>query len=129
MSRRVLWLQRHDTRVLELLLHSRSPTLTVFMRALTRLGDPLAVVAWTAVPPDRFSFPSGHAATTMALALPLALAFPWPGAGIVLLGAVLVGFSRAYLGLHYPGDVVAGWLLGGLCAGGAAFAFSLSPGP
>jgi undecaprenyl-diphosphatase len=67
-------------------------------------------------PPDRFSFPSGHAAASLAVGLVLAMALA-PGAGgwvggCVLVGALLVGVSRCYLGVHYPGDVVAGWALG-----------------
>lgn len=61
--------------------------------------------------PDRFSFPSGHAAAAMSVALPLALVMP-PLIGLWLIGlASAVGVSRCYLGVHYPGDVVAGWLL------------------
>ncbi len=61
--------------------------------------------------PDRFSFPSGHSAASLSVGLPLALTVggPW---GWAILGLTLsVGFSRAYLGVHYPGDVLAGWLL------------------
>lgn len=61
--------------------------------------------------PDRFSFPSGHAAAALSLALPLA-AVAAPAAGVGLLGlGVLVGLSRCYLGVHFPGDVVMGWSL------------------
>jgi undecaprenyl-diphosphatase len=61
--------------------------------------------------PDRFSFPSGHAAASLSLALPVAGALPASiGAAIVGLAAV-VGVSRCYLGVHYPGDVVMGWSL------------------
>jgi undecaprenyl-diphosphatase len=61
--------------------------------------------------PDRFSFPSGHAAASLSVALPLAWAIGGlGGAGIGSLG-LAVGFSRAYLGVHYPGDVLVGWLL------------------
>lgn len=62
-------------------------------------------------PPDRFSFPSGHATASLAVALPLAGA---TGGGLALLTlapALLVGASRCYLGVHYPGDVVAGWAI------------------
>ncbi len=61
--------------------------------------------------PDRFSFPSGHAAASLSVALPVAVTLPLPLAGGVLGLAALVGVSRSYLGVHYPGDVVAGWLL------------------
>jgi len=78
-------------------------------------------------PPDRFSFPSGHATASLAVALPVAVevaggpgaagGLPGGGAGallalLVLAPALLVGVSRCYLGVHYPGDVLAGWVLG-----------------
>lgn len=57
--------------------------------------------------PDRFSFPSGHAAAAMSVALGFAHASPGFAAPLVLL-AVLIGLSRVVLGVHYPGDVFAG---------------------
>jgi undecaprenyl-diphosphatase len=69
-------------------------------------------------PPDRFSFPSGHAAATLSLALGLATGLP--GEAAPLLGcAMTVGVSRCYLGVHYPGDVLAGWALALLGLAGA----------
>jgi len=56
---------------------------------------------------DRFSFPSGHSAAAMAVAFSFALALP-VAAGPLLVVAVLVGASRVFLGVHYPGDVLAG---------------------
>lgn len=57
--------------------------------------------------PDRFSFPSGHATAALAVALSYGSAFPplaLPLAGT----AIVVGWSRVVLGVHYPGDVVMG---------------------
>jgi undecaprenyl-diphosphatase len=57
--------------------------------------------------PDRFSFPSGHATAALAVAVSYGIAFPT--AAPVLIGAALVvGWSRVVLGVHYPGDVVMG---------------------
>ncbi|HEX8318774.1 phosphatase PAP2 family protein [Longimicrobium sp.] len=61
--------------------------------------------------PDRFSFPSGHAAASLSVALGL-LSIVSPSVGVALVAlALVVGISRCYLGVHYPGDVVAGWAL------------------
>lgn len=58
-----------------------------------------------------FSFPSGH--TTVAFAFATVLAVKIPRVRIpVLVIAVLIGFSRIYVGTHYPSDVVAGMFLG-----------------
>ena len=62
------------------------------------------------VEPDRFSFPSGHSAAAMSVALAYAIAFPSVAAPLMIL-AMLVGASRVMLGVHYPGDVVIGQVL------------------
>ena len=57
------------------------------------------------------SFPSGHTTAAFSVATSLAFAFPAYSA-LLLLVALLVGYSRIYLGLHYPSDVVIGAAIG-----------------
>ena len=64
--------------------------------------------------PETSSFPSGHAATAVAGALGLSLAWPRRRALFWALGA-LIAVSRVYLGVHYPLDVVAGAAAGWGC--------------
>jgi undecaprenyl-diphosphatase len=79
--------------------------------------------------PDESSFPSGHALRAMAVygcigllaARLLARRWRWlplvAGFGL----GVVIGFTRVYLGVHYPLDVLGGWVAGLACAllGGA----------
>jgi len=60
--------------------------------------------------PDRFSFPSGHAAAAMSVALGYGIVFPVLALPLLSL-AMLVGFSRVRLGVHFPGDVLVGQLI------------------
>jgi undecaprenyl-diphosphatase len=62
------------------------------------------------VEPDRFSFPSGHAAAAMSVAFIYASAYPSLALPLVVL-AVGVGMSRVFLGVHYPGDVIIGQVI------------------
>ena len=91
----------------------------------TIILNPLAKVLWQRARPSLwegvpfhgdYSFPSGHATYSLALTLALVLLTwespkrPWiVGFGVAFVG--LIGLSRLYLGVHYPSDIVGGWLL------------------
>lgn len=63
--------------------------------------------------PTSPSFPSGHTSGAFATATSLSLAFPkWYVIAPSYSWAALVGYSRMYLGVHYPSDVLAGAILG-----------------
>jgi undecaprenyl-diphosphatase len=65
--------------------------------------------------PLTYSFPSGHAASSVAGAI--TLSWIWPQGRLVLWAlAALVGLSRIYVGVHYPLDVLGGAVLGLMCA-------------
>jgi undecaprenyl-diphosphatase len=65
-----------------------------------------------------YGFVSSHASNTFGLAFFLGLLFrrrtPWLYYGL-LIWASLVAYSRIYLGVHYPGDILGGALLGAIC--------------
>lgn len=62
-------------------------------------------------PSDKFSMPSGHTAAAFLVATALA-EFYGEFAAIAFIWAGLIGMSRILLGVHYPGDILAGALLG-----------------
>ena len=65
--------------------------------------------------PASRSFPSGHTASAVAFASAVGRVLPAAGVPVRCLAA-LVAYSRVHTGVHYPGDVVAGALIGGAIA-------------
>jgi len=68
--------------------------------------------------PSSYSFPSGHTASTFSIATSLTLRYPDKPFVIAVsfLYAGIVGYGRMYLGVHYPGDVLGGMLVGAVSA-------------
>lgn len=89
-----------------------SMLLTQFIKRLVARPRP---ALWVSLRPEHtFSFPSGHAMDTAAIATALVL-LCWASRGrgwvrwLAPLFALAVGWARVYLGVHNPSDVLAGW--------------------
>ncbi|MFF0221501.1 phosphatase PAP2 family protein [Streptomyces sp. NPDC004629] len=89
------------------------------LKALVRESRPcrsLRVSTLEACPaPDDWSFPSNHAAIAAAAAVALCFVSRRLGA-VAALAAAAMAVSRVWIGVHYPHDVLAGAVLGGLVA-------------
>lgn len=85
---------------------------------------------WLSLAPEMtFSFPSGHAMHSMAVISALVVLvwstrWRWPAVIIGLTFVLLVGLSRAYLGVHYATDIVAAWMLSLAWVAGLTLAYS-----
>lgn len=82
------------------------------LRAITGCGNTL-------------SFPSGHATSSMAAAILLGLLYRrwlW----VLIAYSVLLSYTRIYIGVHYPSDILAGWIIGGGIAWGMILLYQRS---
>ncbi len=81
-----------------------------YLFAIPRPSDPRLVIP---LPETSPSFPSGHAQNAVAnwgyLALRFRSRILWVAAVLIILG---IGLSRMVLGVHFPQDVIGGWLIG-----------------
>lgn len=84
------------------------------LKRLSRRSRPcqLQPHCWaTILPPDQFSFPSGHTMTAFSIAIVVTYFYPtleWP----LYFLALSIGLSRIVLGMHFLSDVLAGAVLG-----------------
>jgi undecaprenyl-diphosphatase len=95
--------------------------LFMWLKKVTHRRRPCAIAShcWaTLLPPDQFSFPSGHSITAFAFAVPFSLFYPSLLAGLMFC-AVSVALSRIIMGMHFLSDVLVGSAIGaslGYCA-------------
>ncbi|MEJ7646727.1 MAG: phosphatase PAP2 family protein [Chryseolinea sp.] len=68
----------------------------------------------------KFGFPSSHAANTFGTAMFLWLVYRPSWMVWLFLWAAFVSYSRIYLGVHYPGDIIVGAIIG-MCIGWALY--------
>lgn len=97
--------------------------LFLWLKRLTGRRRPCAIEphCWaTLLPPDQFSFPSGHTIAAFSMAVPLSLFYPSLCVGLMFC-ALSIAVSRILLGMHFLSDVLAGALLGS-AIGFASFA-------
>lgn len=116
----MMWRRRHDFAVYFIVAVAGGALLTSVLKNRFDRPRPAAESALITLP-ESFSFPSGHSMASLCVAVAgsyLALRSELSRAGkawvVVGLGvwALLVGWSRVYLGVHWPSDVLASWLLG-----------------
>ncbi|MFN4181423.1 MAG: phosphatase PAP2 family protein [Candidatus Paceibacteria bacterium] len=83
-----------------------------FMQVFLRVDRPFVELGFTpGAPESGFSFPSNH--MTVVTALAFAVYFLNKKLGrFLLIAAVLIGVSRVVLGVHYPLDILGGFILG-----------------
>lgn len=84
--------------------------IVVIVKRAVRRARP-ALDIQVSIPPDRFSFPSGHTAAAFAVAVAMSGAMPLLVPPLLVM-AIVVGYGRMYLGVHYPLDVGAGAAIG-----------------
>lgn len=122
----VMWKKRMFSRAAVLLLTMTGIAAAVTMLKLIFARERPSNVG-EIVQETSFSFPSGHSMGSMGLAVIVVLLLwktKWrvPALTLGIIYVLLIGFSRLYLGVHYPTDVLAGWLLG---AGWASAVFAI----
>jgi undecaprenyl-diphosphatase len=76
------------------------------------------------LPPDKYSFPSGHSITAFAVAMSIGLFYPQLEI-CLLAAAFLIAASRIILGMHFLSDVIAGSAIGAALGFASFYVFAL----
>jgi undecaprenyl-diphosphatase len=111
--------RRHDALTLAICMTGAIALEQIFKFAVAR---PRPEPFFNTPPPTSYSFPSGHALYALCLYATLATILTrnqsrptritlWTAAAILIL---TIGYSRIYLGVHYPTDVLGGYAMGAL---------------
>jgi undecaprenyl-diphosphatase len=126
----LLALQRPRDAVFAAVAMSGSYAINVSAKATFRRERP---DLWPSIAPETsFSLPSGHAMaaatfSTVIIVLLWDTRWRWLAIGLGVPFALVMGFTRVYLGVHYPSDVVAGWLVAVVWVAGLSYALRLRP--
>ncbi len=110
------------------LLSSSMSGVVLMLLLKTVFGRPRPDVVPALAEVSSLSFPSGHALMSVAVYVPIALTLiryqpritPLVSTLLVIF-ILLISFSRMYLGVHYPSDIIAGWAIGTVCVVLCAF--------
>ena len=98
----------------------------MFLKRVTGRRRPYEIEAhcWaTLLPPDRFSFPSGHTMTAFAVTIATCMFYPVLALGMFFC-ALSIATSRVLLGMHFVSDVLAGALIGSAIGYASYLAFA-----
>jgi undecaprenyl-diphosphatase len=90
---------------------------TIINRTVKEIMHRVRPQLWESLSPEfDYAFPSGHAMTSMTLVAALVIltwGSPWCWLVLIFgsLFVVVIGWTRLYLGVHFPSDILAGWMV------------------
>lgn len=127
----VLWLKRYRDHALLIMAGvGGASVLSLALKAFFARARP---ELWPSlVTETTFAFPSGHAMASSALAASIVAALwftRWRSLALLvgLIYVLAIGFTRLYLGVHYPSDIVAGWFVALAWVAAVSIIFLTSP--